>query len=78
MMEQYGLRRDLIFVDNETWTTCKRWSRATSMSASQPGDTVVFWQDRFSRNFEEGVAIQKDLDYLAYWGAGYCSPCRRR
>ena len=32
------------------------------MSRVQPGDTVVVaFLDRFSRNFEEGVAIQADL-----------------
>ena len=32
------------------------------MSGVQPGDTVVVaFLDRFSRNFEEGVAIQADL-----------------
>ena len=32
------------------------------MSRVQPGDTIVVaFLDRFSRNFEEGVAIQSDL-----------------
>ena len=31
------------------------------VSRVQPGDTIVAFLDRFSRNFEEGVAIQADL-----------------
>ena len=38
------------------------------MERVHPGDTiVVVWQDRFSRNFEDGVAIEKDLTERGIW-----------
>ena len=39
---------------------CPGWKDL--LSRVQPGDTIVVaFLDRFSRNFEEGVAIQADL-----------------
>ena len=64
--DKYGLRRDLV-VDDETGTTFKRpgWQELTERV--HPGDTIVVWQDRFSRNFEDGVAIEKDLTERGIW-----------
>ena len=64
----YGFRRDLIFVDDETGTTLKRQGLIRLQEQVLPGDTIgVVWQDRFSRNFEDGVAIQKDLTEMGIW-----------
>ena len=38
------------------------------MEHVHPGDTIVaVWQDRFSRKFEDGVAIQNDLIERGIW-----------
>ena len=67
-LAQYGLRRDLMFVDDQTGTTFKRQGWMRLQEQVLPGDTiVVVWQDRFSRNFEDGVAIQKDLTERGIW-----------
>ena len=60
-LAQYGLRRDLIFVDDEIGTTLKRPGWKELQERAQHGDTIVVWQDRFSRNFDEGVRVQADL-----------------
>ena len=42
--------------------TLRRPGSAELASHLQPGDTVVVvWQDRLTRNFEEGVALQADF-----------------
>ena len=67
-LEQYGVRRELIFVDDQTGTTFKRPGWQELQKRVQPGDTiVVVWQDRFSRNFDEGVAIQAELTQREIW-----------
>ena len=67
-LAHHGLRREFIFVDDETGTTFKRQGWTRLMERVQPGDTiVVVWQDRFGRNFDEGVAIQGDLTRREIW-----------
>ena len=58
----HGIRQDLIFTDTANGRTMDRPGWRDLMSRVQPGDTIVVaFLDRFSRNFEEGVAIQADL-----------------
>ena len=58
----HGIRRDLVFTDEASGRTMDRPGWQDLMSRVQPGDTVVVaFLDRFSRNFEEGVAIQAGL-----------------
>ena len=58
----HGIRRDLIFTDTASGRTMDRTGWRELMARVQPGDTIVVaFLDRFSRNFEEGVAIQADL-----------------
>ena len=62
----HGIRQDLIFTDTASGRTMDRngWAGPWKnlMARVQPEDTVVVaFLDRFSRNFEEGVAIQADL-----------------
>ena len=67
-LEQYSLRGDLILVGDETGTTFKQQGWQNLQERVQPGDTIaVVWQDRFSRNFDEGVAIQADLTGREIW-----------
>ena len=58
----HGIRRDLVFTDEASGRTMDRPGWRDLMSGVQPGDTIVVaFLDRFSRNFEEGMAIQADL-----------------
>ncbi len=58
----HGIRQDLIFTDTASARTMDRNGWKNLMARVQPRDTVVVaFLDRFSRNFEEGVAIQADL-----------------
>lgn len=58
---QHVFRRDLIFIVDETRTTFKRQSWMQVLERVKSGGTIVVaWQDRCSRNFDEGVAIQAD------------------
>ena len=58
----HGIRRGLIFTDTASGRTMERTGWRELMARVQPGDTIVVaFLDRFSRNFEEGVAIQADL-----------------
>ena len=58
----HGIRQDLIFTDTASGRTMDRNGWKNLMARVQPEDTVVVaFLDRFSRNFEEGVAIQADL-----------------
>ena len=58
----HGIRQDLIFTDTASGRTIDRNGWKNLMARVQPEDTVVVaFLDRFSRNFEEGVAIQADL-----------------
>ena len=61
-LDAHGIRRDLVFTDEASGRTMDRPGWRDLMSRVQPGDTIVVaFLDRFSRNFEEGVAIQADL-----------------
>ena len=61
-LDAHGIRRDLVFTDEANGRTMDRPGWQDLMSRVQPGDTIVVaFLDRFSRNFEEGVAIQADL-----------------
>ena len=58
----HGIRRELTFTDTASGRTMDRTGWKELMARVQPGDTIVVaFLDRFSRNFEEGVAIQADL-----------------
>ena len=61
-LEDYGIRPEHIFTDTASGQTMDRSGWNELMQRVRPGDTiVVLFLDRFSRNFEEGVAIQTDL-----------------
>ena len=61
-LDAHGIRRDLVFTDEASGRSMDRPGWQDLMSRVQPGDTIVVaFLDRFSRNFEEGVAIQPDL-----------------
>ena len=61
-LDAHGIRRDLVFTDEASGRSMDRPGWQDLMSRVQPGDTIVVaFLDRFSRNFEEGVAIQADL-----------------
>ena len=61
-LDAHGIRRDLVFTDEASGRSMDRPGWQDLMSLVQPGDTIVVaFLDRFSRNFEEGVAIQADL-----------------
>ena len=58
----HGIRQEHIFTDEASGRSMDRPGWQELMSRVQPGDTVVVaFLDRFSRNFEEGVAIQAGL-----------------
>ena len=62
-LDAHGIRRDLVFTDEASGRTMDRPGWRDLMSGVQPGDTVVVaFLDRFSRNFEEGVAIREQID----------------
>ena len=62
ILEHYGIRQGHIFRDVQSGRTFRRNGWQELMDRIQTGDTIVVcWLDRFSRNFEEGVAIQADL-----------------
>ena len=62
ILDDHGIRKDLIFSDVASGRTMNRTGWMELMSRVQPGDTIVVaFLDRFSRNFEEGVRIQAEL-----------------
>ena len=62
VLDDHGIRKDLIFTDVASGRTMNRTGWIELMSRVQPGDTIVVaFLDRFSRNFEEGVRIQAEL-----------------
>ena len=62
ILEKYGIRQEHIFRDVQSGRTFRRNGWQELMDRIQTGDTIVVcWLDRFSRNFEEGVAIQANL-----------------
>ena len=67
-LERHGVRKDLIFVDDIMGTTFKRPGWEQLVERVQPGDTIVVCNlGRFSRHFEEGVAIEADLTRRKIW-----------
>ena len=72
-LDAHGIRRDLVFTDEASGRTMDRPCWQDLMSRVQPGDTIVVaFLDRFSRNFEKGVAIQaeltaRDIGIVALW-----------
>ena len=63
ILEQYGIRREHIFTDEMTGSSMSRPAWNELMARVRPNDTIVIaWLDRFSRNFEEGVKIQAELN----------------
>ena len=62
VLDDHGIRKDLIFSDVASGRTMNRTGSMELMSRILPGDTIVVaFLDRFSRNFEEGVRIQAEL-----------------
>ena len=62
LLDDYGIREDLIFTDVASGRTMNRPGWRDLMGRVQPGDTIVVaFLDRFSRNIEEGVRIQAEL-----------------
>ena len=62
ILDDHGIRKELIFSDVASGRTMNRTCWLDLMSRIQPGDTIVVaFLDRFSRNFEEGVRIQAEL-----------------
>ena len=62
ILEGHGIRQEHIFRDVQSGSTFRRDGWDELMAHVRPKDTIVVcWLDRFSRNFEEGVAIQHDL-----------------
>ena len=62
VLDDHGIRKDLIFSDVASGRTMNRTGSMELMSRILPGDTIVVaFLDRFSRNFEEGVRIQTEL-----------------
>ena len=62
VLDDHGIRKDLIFSDVASGRTMNRTGWLDLMSRVQSGDTIVVaFLDRFSRNFEEGVRIQAEL-----------------
>ena len=62
ILEGHGVRQEHIFRDVQSGRSFHRNGWQELMDRIQTGDTIVVcWLDRFSRNFEEGVAIQADL-----------------
>ena len=67
-LEKYGVRRDLIFVDDGSGMTFNRTGWKDLLARVQPGDVIVVYNlARFGRHFEEGVAIQHDLTKRGIW-----------
>ena len=67
-LERHGVRKDLIFVDDIMGTTFKRPGWEQLVERVQPGDTIVVCNlGRFSRHFEEEVAIEADLTRRKTW-----------
>ena len=61
ILAEHGIRDHLVFTDVASGRSLQRPGCQALMEVLQPGDTVVAFLDRFSRNFEEGVRIQADL-----------------
>ena len=62
ILDDPGIREDLIFSDVASERTMNRTGWLDLMSLVQRGDTIVVtFLDRFSRNLEEEARIQADL-----------------
>ena len=67
-LDEYGIRRDLIFVDDATGMNYKRPGWEALMERIQPGDVIVAYNlARLGRHFEESVMIQADLTERGIW-----------
>ena len=61
-LEAYGIRYELIHRDSSSGRSFNRPGWIALLERLQPGDTIVVcYLDRFSRNFEEGIAMQTRL-----------------
>ena len=59
VLAAHGIRQEHIFTGEASGRSMDRPGRRDLMSRVQPRDAVVVaFLDRFSRNFEEGVAVQ--------------------
>ena len=68
ILQEFGIREEHIFADEMSGRSMSRPAWNELMTRVRPGDTiVVVWQDRFSRNFDEGVAIQAELTKREIW-----------
>lgn len=62
ILEEYGVREELVYQDVASGRSYNREGWAALMGVVRDGDTIVAaWLDRFSRNFEDAVAVQADL-----------------
>ena len=62
ILESHGIRHEHIFRDVQSGGSFRRDGWQKLIERIRPGDTImVCWLDRFSRDFEEGVAIQAQL-----------------
>ncbi len=62
ILQEFGIREELIFSDEMTGSSMSRPAWKQLMAKMRPNDTVVVaWLNRFSRNFDEGVRIQAEL-----------------
>ena len=63
ILHEFGIREEHIFADEMTGSSMSRPGWNELMARARPSDTIVVaWLDRFSRNFEEGVRMQADLN----------------
>ena len=61
-LELYGIRQEHVFSDVSSGRRLARPGWEALMARVREGDSiVVVWQDRLSRTFEDGVAIQADF-----------------
>ena len=70
-LDKYGIRRDLIFVDDATGMNYQRPGWEALMERVQPGDIVVAYNiARLGRHFDESVVVQADLTRRGIWIVG--------
>ena len=61
ILADHGTRGQLVYTDVPSGRSLQRPGWQALMEVVKPGDRVVGFLDRFSRNFEEGVWIQAEL-----------------
>ena len=70
-LDKYGIRRDLIFVDDATGMNYKRPGWEALMERVQPGNVIVAYNiARLGKTFYESVTIQADLTRRGIWIVG--------